>query len=162
MKEIWLVRGKPHWNDREDEFSRNGIIAIGYPNRGDLAGKSIHEIREIFYTEPLSGLPYAYETINLTRVCSTVDTFVNRIQCGHLVLMPNGDDIHVGIIDSEYYHEPSVDNEDEGYPHQRKVKWITVLDRHELSEQFQRSLGFHGTTCNLTKYKQEIDSIIKL
>lgn len=152
MKNAWLVRPFPHEIKRITEFKSNNMVAIGWPCIGDLTGKSREDIKSI-----LAGPPYNLSGLQLGNAYATVDIFVNRMQKGDLVLVPDGDDIYFGEIVSDYYLDSSVDNKSDGYSHQRKVEWYSSTLRTELSMPLRSSLKVHRTTADLSKHSEEID-----
>ena len=151
----WLVRPYPHGNHRLKEFREMGIVAVGWPEIGDLTGKSRQELKTL-----LSGAPYDLEGLSLGNAYATIDIFVNQMQPGDLVLVPDGDDIYLGELTSGYRLEQSVDNQTDGYPQQRSVSWFPVnVSRQELSMELRSSLKVHRTTANLSRHAEEIDAL---
>jgi len=154
MSNAWLVRPFPHLIKRLDEFKQNNIVAVGWPGIGDLTGKSREDIKSI-----LSGQPYNLSGLKLGNAYATVDLFVNRMQVGDLVLIPDGEDIYFCEITSDYYIEKSVDNDADGYPHQRKIKFLSNTLRKDLSMSLRSSLKVQRTTADLTKHYEEIKAL---
>ena len=161
MSNAWLVRPFPHDDKRLEEFKLKNVVAVGWPGIGDLSGKSREDIKSI-----LSGPPYNLSGLKLGNAYATVDIFVNRMQVGDLVLVPDGEDIYFCEITSDYYRDKSVDyiekpidSNDYGYPHQRKVKWLSNTLRTELSKALRSSLKVHRTTADLTKHYEEIKAL---
>lgn len=154
MNNAWLVRPFPHEIKRLEEFKQESIVAIGWPGIGDLTGKLREDIKSI-----LSGAPYNLSGLKLGNAYATVDIFVNRMQIGDLVLVPDGEDIYFCEITSDYYIDESLDNDNDGYPHQRKVKWLSNTLRTELSMALRSSLKVHRTTADLTKHHEEIKAL---
>ena len=155
MKNAWLIRPYPHKQPRLSEFLDKKIIAVGWPCIGDLNGKSREELKET-----LSKPPYSYEGLTLGNAYATIDIFVNQMKVGDLLLMPNGEDIYFGKITSDYYLDSSVDNDTDGYPHQRKAEWLKNASRKELSKELRSSLKVHRTAANLSHHFAEIDALI--
>lgn len=155
MCNAWLIRPYPHNQSRLSEFLNEKIIAVGWPCIGDLKGKSREELKET-----LSGPPYNYKGLVLGNAYATIDIFVNQMNIGDLLLMPNGDDIYFGKIASDYYLDPSVDNDKDGYSHQRKAEWLKDTSRKELSNELRSSLKVHRTAANLSRHFAEIDARI--
>lgn len=154
MKNTWLVRPFPHEIKRLDEFKSKNIIAVGWPGIGDLTGKTRENIKTI-----LSGKPYSLSGIALGNAYATIDIFVNRMQIGDLVLIPDGEDIYFAEITGAYYLDKSVDNSTEGYPHQRKIKWLSNVSRKDLSTALRSSLKVHRATADLGKHYDEINAL---
>ncbi|MGL6056857.1 MAG: restriction endonuclease [Culicoidibacterales bacterium] len=154
MKNAWFVRPYPHGIRRLDEFKNQEIIAIGWPGIGDLNGKSREEIKSI-----LESNPYNLGSIELGTASATVDLFVNRMQLGDIVLVPDGEDIYFCEITSDYYLASNVDNNKEGYPRQRQVKWLKATLRKNLSLELRNALKNQRTAADLTKYYKEINAL---
>lgn len=66
---------------------------------------------------------------------------------------------YLGEITSDYYLDPTVDNNTDGYPHQRTVKWLSDTSRKNLSKPLRSSLKVHRTTANLSHHSTEIDTL---
>lgn len=154
MSNAWLVRPFPHKIKRLEEFKTNNIVAVGWPGIGDLTGKSREDIKAI-----LSGSPYNFSGLQLGNAYATVDLFVNRMQVGDFILVPDGEDIYFCEITSDYYIENSVNNDNDGYPHQRKIKWLSSTLRKDLSMSLRSSLKVQRTTADLTKHYEEIKAL---
>lgn len=156
MENAWLIRPFPHGKERLSEFLERGIIAVGWPKIGDLTGKSRGELKEI-----LSGPPYNYNGLRLGNAYASIDILVNQMHIGDLLLLPDNDDIYFGEITSEYYYDPSTDNDEDGYPHQRKIKWLTTIpiSRQSLSRDLRYSLKVRRTTANFSHHYAEIDAL---
>ena len=156
MSNAWLVRPYPHNTNikRINEFKINNIVAIGCPQLNDLTQKSREEIKTI-----LSGSPYNYSGLELGNAYATVDIFVNRMQIGDYLLVPDGTDIYFAKITSDYYFDSYYANDTTGYPHQRHVEWLASCARQDLSKALRSSLKVHRTTADLTKHYMEIASL---
>lgn len=151
----WLVRPNPHDNPRMDEFKTLNIVAVGWPGIGNLAGKSREEIKQI-----LEGNPYNYRSLELGNAYATIDIIVNQMEIGDLVLVPNGDEINFGKVESDYQYDVSKDTDAEGFPHQRRVSWLNgPISRNELPDILRKSLKVHRATADLTKHYEMIKSL---
>ncbi len=89
--------------------------------------------------------------------CATVWVVSNYLKIGDIVLCPNGEGSYlVGEIQGAYYYQA-----DQILPHRRPVKWYAVLiDRPSMSEALRHSTGAIGTYCDISKYAEEIESLI--
>ena len=145
MRNAWLIRPVPHGIPRVTEFKEKGIIAVGWPCIGNLKGKSGEDLKHL-----LSLPPYSLTGLALGNAYATIDIFVNQMEVGDLLLMPNGEDIYA-----------AVDSNEEGYPHQRTAKWITNTSRKDLSMELRSSLKVHRTTANLSHHIDEIEALCK-
>lgn len=156
MAQAWLIRAKPNFTDRHQEFLDNGIAAIGWPGIGDLTDKPGEELKRI-----LAKPPYNFSGQTLGSTHATVDLFVNRMQIGDLILMPNGDDIHFGEIQSDYIYDPSKDNPNDGYPHQRKVVWSEkTAARDQLSAELRGALKSPRMASQLSGHYAEVEALL--
>lgn len=74
-----------------------------------------------------------------------------------IVIASNGQGgYHVGIIDGDYIYVPGGN-----LPHRRSVVWLnTVISRKSMSQKLQYSTGSIGTCCNITKYAEELETLI--
>lgn len=84
-------------------------------------------------------------------------TICYGLKNGDIVLAPNGNGgYQVGSIEGDYYFQQGA-----VLPHRRHVQWMPiVIPRNTMSQKLQNSAGSIGTCCNLTKYAQEIESLI--
>lgn len=153
-RHAWLVRPYPCGERRIYEFRNKNIVAIGWYGIGSLFSKSREELKKV-----LSGEPYSLSGLALGNAYATVDIFVNQMDVGDLVLVPDGDDIYFAEIVSDYYFDATVDNESDGYPHQRRVKWLSDTSRKELTMALRSSLKVHRTAANLSHHAEEIDAL---
>lgn len=154
MKSAWLIRPFPHNINRIREFLEKGIIAVGWPEIGDLSGKSKEELKEL-----LSGEPYNYKATSLGNVVATLNIVVNKMKVGDLVLVANESEMHIGEITSDYHYVEKLDNTDDGYPHQRKVEWLSNTTREDLSSALRSSLRVPKTSADLSRHLEEIEAL---
>lgn len=148
MNKAWLVRPIPHKHNRINEFKSMNIIAVGWPFIGNLSGKSRTDIKSLLQEEP-----YDLTGLKLGNVYPNLDILVNRMNVNDLVLIPNGDDIYFGKINSDYIYDESKDNDEEGYPHQRKIIFLHgPISRSILPNSLRSSLKSQRTISELSKH----------
>ncbi len=89
--------------------------------------------------------------------CGNLWTVCKGLNIEDIVLSPNGKgEYYVGKITGGYYYKPG-----ELLPHRRKIEWFPInIQRSEMSEQLQRSIGSIGTCCDISQYKEEINRFI--
>ena len=89
--------------------------------------------------------------------CGFLWTIAKGLQIGDVVLCPSGEGTYyVGTITGDYYYVPNTD-----LPHRRKVEWKEkVIPRKSMSQKLQNSTGSIGTCCDITRYEEEIESLI--
>ncbi|MDR0356434.1 MAG: hypothetical protein LBJ64_11990 [Deltaproteobacteria bacterium] len=103
---------------------REGIVAIGWPAVGDLNGLSREGLSERLtdtYNHYLNE-----QKSDLAVAAGVLDRFVNQINAGDVVLVPDGQDVYLARVDGpyEYHSEYSPDTPDAGYPHWHKVNFL--------------------------------------
>lgn len=113
----WVVRPKPHGYNRLEEFLDQGIVAIGWPDYGDLSGYSKRDLEE-FIDERHDWSPQ-----KAGQVVGMIHKFLNKMEEDDFVLVPSGGNVYLGRIKTDYYFDKSKASDDTGYPHQRKVEW---------------------------------------
>lgn len=150
----WLVRPRPNNVDKVVEFRSKEIVAIGWSELGDLSNTSREKIKELL-TQP----PYRLEGLALGNSYATIDIFVNQMREGDLILMPDGADIYFGKLIGPYFYNTATGCDDEDYPHQRKVEWLSDVARDQLSKELRSSLKVHRTTADLSRHAEEIDAL---
>ena len=89
--------------------------------------------------------------------CGFLWTIAKGLQIDDVVLCPSGEGTYyVGTIVGDYYYVPNTD-----LPHRRKVEWKDkVIPRKSMSQKLQNSTGSIGTCCDITRYEEEIESLI--
>lgn len=159
MANAWLLRATiPSEEDPNKTinlipiFKAKEIIAIGWPKLKNLAGKTKEEIKESVNDK------YGYESIKLGNTYAVINIFVNDMQVGDLVIVPNGDEIHFAEITNDYIFNDS--SELSLIPHTRKVEWKGVVLRDDLPEELRKSLRVLRTAANLTKHYNGFMEII--
>ena len=153
-KRAWLVRPRPHEIYRMPEFKFKNIVAIGWPGIGDITGMSREDLKQT-----LASAPYRLSGLALGNAYATVDILLNQMQKGDLVLVADGADIYFGEISGDYSFDCTVDNDSDGYPHQRPVVWLTNVSREDLSKELRSALKVHRTAANLSHHYEEIDAL---
>lgn len=89
--------------------------------------------------------------------CGMLHTICKGMEIGDLVFCPNGNGVYlVGEVVSDYFYV-----EGNVLPHRRKVKWFEKgIGRDEMSQPLKNSTGSVGTVCNVTKYVDELESLL--
>lgn len=125
-KRAWVVRTHPHHIPRIAEFLHRDLIALGWPGIGNLARKNRDQItlalRKTYRNEDAHWIGSA---------AGSLDAFINQMSEGHRVLIPSPEDgaVYVAELRGGYQFRKSKDNEEEGFPHQRKVTWLLNKSR---------------------------------
>lgn len=89
--------------------------------------------------------------------CGALWTICKGLEVGDVVLSPNGKgEYMVGELVGNYYYVPGTD-----LPHRRKVQWYDkTIARSEMSDELRHSTGSIGTCCDISSYKDEIESFL--
>lgn len=154
-----MLRAKPHGKNRISEFLEHYIIAIGWPQIGNLSDVGKDEIRDRL----LSNEDYKikYDTIRkVSMAVSQIQRFATEMEIGDYVIVPNADDIYFGVITSDYIYAKDRDNPDEGYPHQRKVNFKLHLKRDDLDQGLRESLRATMTLANLSEHRSIVKNLV--
>lgn len=127
---IFMLRSKPHNIQRIDVFLKDKVVAIGWTPTGSLEGATKEEIREI-----LTSL--GYEGQSLSTNLGMVNSFVRVMQENDLVVIRQGDIVHLGRVGPYKWREKY---EDMYMAHTRSVEWITTIPFQELNASLQSLL----------------------
>jgi restriction system protein len=151
-KKAFLIRPWPHDEYRMKEFLKGNIIAVGWKATGDLNGVDKQEIKDI-----LSKIQSeSYKSIS---ALSTLKIVALKMKKGDYVIVPDQEDIHIGIIEGEYQFSDKPN--EENYPHQRPVKWLlNNLKRSELPESLKKTLRVPRTSAMLTPHVEIIEALV--
>ncbi len=89
--------------------------------------------------------------------CGAIWTVSKGLKKGDIVLCPNGQGQYfLGEISSDYTHRPG-----EILQHRRSVHWLPkIIERASMSQALKNSTGSIGTSCDVTKYASEIETLI--
>ena len=135
MGKAWVVRPKPHGIDRMEEFLDKNIVAIGWPCIGDLSDR-IRDSDEATRDAIKKALdPYNLSLRALGQAAGIIFRFVKGMEQDNYVVVPYWDNVYFGHVDSSYRYIGAMDNIEDGYPHQRNVRWLhekRALPRHML------------------------------
>ena len=90
--------------------------------------------------------------------CGFLWTISKKIKKGDIVLSPDGEgNYFVGEVIGDYQYVPNSDK-----PHRRAVNWgSSKIDRADMSQSLKFSTGSIGTVCQISKYKDELEQLIK-
>lgn len=145
-----------HFND----CLNGGFIGVDFGFSEDLSNYILEDFRS--FTTKYRPI-YLKDRPEKTKVaaglaCGSVWTVCSDLQKGDVVLCPDGlGEYLVGEIISNYYYA-----EGDVLPHRRKVSWFkSPIKRNEMSKSLQNSSGSVLTTCNITKYADELELLIK-
>jgi restriction system protein len=136
-----------------------GFIGAGFNIEVDLSDSLFENWRDFnkkFIPVWMNNVPGKSKVV-AGLACGALWTIVKGLRVGDIVLCPSGEGYYyVGIVDSDYYYMPVTE-----LPHRRKVSWLDkVIDRKSMSNDLRNSTGSIGTCADVTKYAEEIESLI--
>ena len=152
---IWAIHpGKG--GAAEDLFLQRKVIAIGWPNMGDL---SHYADREAYKR----ALPEAY----LEEKAGAIPTkagmlyrFVHEMKVGDLVVCPLKlvREVRIARIVGEYEHSPNVNPR---YPNMRKVEWLKGIPRTRFSQGALYEMGSALTLFEISSHADEVIALLE-
>lgn len=145
---IFQLKSKPHKIERLPLFLKQGFISVGYPGLGSLTDATVEQIEE-----KLAQAYPEFQGQSLAFHKGMVNAFVNTMQANDIVLIADGDDVHIGKI-GQYHYDSDFDNDEEGMCHRRSVEWLSTVQRHYLNDKVQEFLKNRAT---ITKFKYPIE-----
>jgi restriction system protein len=141
-----------------DECLADGFIGTDFGIREDLSRRLPDEVRTFnreFIPIFLAANPDKTK-IGAGLNCSALWTVSKGIKTGDLVLSPDATGrYHLGEVSGEYFYA-----KDGVLPHRRRVSWLDLADRADMSEALRHSIGGPGTVVNVTGYAEEIEALL--
>ena len=139
---------------------QQGFIGAHFGIKRDLSDLLVDDQREFnqhvrpIYLDAFPGKSKGSAGLS----CGFLWTVCKGIQTGDIVLCPNGQGQYlVGEVIGNYRYVAGDEQ-----PHQRSVSWhLQIIDRYDMSEALRNSAGSIGTVSNVTKYKEELEQLIK-
>jgi len=114
MRRTWVIRGGDD-NLLVDEFIASGATGVGFPQIADGTTVTKKEVTTVLRADGWS-VP--------SQQAERFDSFVNAIQSGDVIVMPDtpGGDIVIGEVIGDYEFHPEL--EPEHHRHRRPVRWV--------------------------------------
>jgi len=142
------------------ECREQGFIGANFDIQQDLTGHLPEDWRDFnkeFIPVYLQANP-GKSKIGAGLSCGFLWSICKKIQVGDIVLSPDGKGKYfVGEVQSDYRFVPGANQ-----PHQRQVHWFDeTIDRSEMTEALRRSTGSIGTVSQISKYREELEGLIK-
>ena len=159
MKEFYRVMlGKGSMYSQE--CREQGFIGADFGIQQDLTGHLPEDWREFnkeFIPVYLQANP-GKSKIGAGLSCGLLWSICKKIKVGDIVLSPDGKGKYfVGEVQSEYRYVPGANQ-----PHQRQIHWFDeTIDRSEMSDSLKNSTGSIGTVSQISKYREELEGLIK-
>jgi len=139
--------------EAHDLFLKKKMIAIGWPNVGDLSHLSAD--RDSFKAALVEAYPETKPGAVPVKG-GQLYRFVHEMKVGDLVMYPAKQErqIHIGEITGDYFYDTSLTA---GYPNRRPVKWIKAFPRTYFS---QGALYEIGSALSLFQVKNYADEYL--
>ena len=142
-----------------EECLRDGFIGAGYGIHEDLTPYFSEDWRE--FNKALIPT-YLRENPGKSKVsaglsCGALWSISQGMKAGDIILSPNGKGRYaVGEVVSDYLYRP-----EQNQAHQRSVRWKDLLiDKADLSAEFQNSVAAMRSIISLEKYSTELEALI--
>ncbi|WP_053451793.1 hypothetical protein [Exiguobacterium sp. BMC-KP] len=148
MTQVFQLKNKPHGIDRGKLFLEEGFVCIGWPGIGNLETADKKDIRR--------GLErkYQYEGQRLGAYTGVVNMFVNVVEPGDVILVPDGSIVHVGIA-GPYRYAKEYDHKDIGMCHRRPVEWKATVAKSSLDQKVVDLVKNRGTMTRFSGTYEE-------
>ena len=149
-KRIWGI----HTMD-DDLFLKEGIIAIGWKEVGDIS--AVEPNRDAIRKRYIEVYPDAKKG-NVANSVGMLYRFCYEVQIGDYIVFPSKKDrkINIGIIESAYTYVPDAYE----YPNPRKVKWLAHFPRTRFSQGALYEVGSALTFFLIKNYTDEYFNIL--
>ncbi|MDR1872270.1 MAG: hypothetical protein LBS60_10220 [Deltaproteobacteria bacterium] len=125
MKEkLWVVRPEPNFINRLAHFLDKSMVAIGWPEVGDLSQTDKSALASRLCQTYSHYLDVKKDDLAVD--VGVLDRFVNQIQTGDFVLIPENGQVFVGEVTGDYTFHPELGHTgpEAGYPHWRAVRYL--------------------------------------
>ena len=148
-----------------EESYKKCMIGIDFLSQVDLSNESDGEFSDdnSWRTFNKKYIPiYKQMTGNKSNTssglaCAKLWTIRFNISKGDIILAPNRKGYYyIGEVISDYIYDINFT-----YPHFRKVKWLGKISRNIISNSLKNSMGATHALINITKFKDEVESLIE-
>lgn len=160
MKTAWIIRPYPHGNDRLQDFLEGSTVGIGWPGIGDL--KTIKSRDDVKRKLDIGGYTKERSVQSIGQWAGMIYKFACEMKKGDYVLVPNGSNIFIGkILDDTPFYVEKMDNDKDGFCHQRRVEWL--FNRRTINKKFMTSRlydSFKGQSALFTTWYDDIHELV--
>lgn len=152
---IFQMKTKPHGIPRLRQFIDEKFVCIGWPGIDNLENVDKNEIKKRLAEE------YGYTGHKLGNALGQVNTFINTMQKGDIIIITERDWAYIGTV-GEYVYEQKYDNYQDGMCHRRSVEWSDKILINSLDSSLQRLLSNRNTICQYPESVEDsgIDNIL--
>jgi len=123
--------------ERADEVQRQGYVAVGWPELGDMS--ALMPARDDFRRSYRERFSPNQSIRSEAAAVGMLFRFVHEMKIGNLIATPSptGGPIRIGRIVNHYEYNPGLWAD---YPNLRQVKWIACIPRGDLDPGSRKSL----------------------
>lgn len=151
---LWGIHGGAT-GDADSLFFAHNVVAIGWPNMGDLSPLADRDAFKLRYTEVLPGKSTGHVNVNAGQLFR----FAREIEIGDFVIYPSKatHQVHIGSVTGGYAYRPEVDAD---YPHQRPIAWMPPVPRTVLSPGALSEIGAAMSLFQINTYADEFRAVL--
>ncbi len=153
---IWGIHaGKT--GDAHSLFLKKGVIAVGWKEIGDLS--KLRPDREAFKARVAEAYPDA-KLGAIPNNAGQLFRFVHEMKPSDYIVYPSKSDrqVHLGRVEGAYAYNNGLEN---GYPHQRQVKWLRMMPRTHFSQGALYEIGSAMSLFQVKSYAEEFLAAIE-
>ena len=154
-RHAWIVRPNVGRENRLAEWIKEGFCAVGWQEMGEIAPgadrRTVMAAAERAYPDGTSS--------EIRAATGNVDRFVNQIDVGDVVIVPDGSNVYVGAVATE------ADWLDDVQSRRRGVEWLNPdrpIERSALSDATTSSLRTQLAVTDATEHIGEILRLVDL
>lgn len=161
MSTAWIIRPKPHGNNRLQDFLEKDVIGIGWPGIGNLTEVKTRE--EVRIGLENAGYTEGRKNNAIGQDVGTIFRFIKEMKIDDYVLVPNGSEVYLGkILEEKPIYVKELDNDKEGFAHQRRVEWL--FNKKSINKKLMTSRlydSFKGQSTLFTTWYEDVDELVK-
>lgn len=139
--------------DADGLFTQRNVIAIGWPEMGDLSNLKTRDEFKARYEKALPGNKPGHIAVNAGQIFR----FVHEVKAGDLVVYPSKltRQVNLATVTGAYQYRPDIDG---AYPHQRSVQWLKAVPRTQFSQGALYEIGSAMSLFQVRNYAAEFRS----
>lgn len=143
--------------ERADQVQRQGYVAVGWPEMGDL--NPLMTTRDDFGRSYRERFSPNQSILSEAAAVGMLFRFVHEMKIDDLVVTPSpiGGLVRVGRIVNHYEHNPHLWAD---YPNVRRVEWIACIPRGDLDADLRKSMRSQRSLFHVQAGADEIRRIV--
>ena len=153
-KQYFRLRAFPNLEDHYEDFIKHEFVALGWPDTGDLVGKSKEEIKNellkkyVFRNNRALGLAVGFFRKLLS------------IKKGDIIVVPHDNKTITFLeVTSTYYYDEAFISDH--MAHQVKTKFLKKISVSNIPLVFKKSIDTMATLISLNKYAELIEDLLQ-